>query len=324
MARIMTVLLLFVVTAAAADTSQLDDWFDRYDYAAIAEWLESQEGASEPSVDVLYWQARLEVANGRGAEALEMIDQALEREPGQARLHTLRGQALTVEINEADGMRQQMRLGRQMRKAFETAVELEPDYVPARRGLFNYYLAAPRIAGGGKKKARRQVEALARISPADGAVAEATMHARDEDLESALEALERALSLDADHPEARFLAGLHYTENEQWGPARESFRVLTEKVPLNNNVWYQLGRVAALSGESLDEGRQALETYLAREHRYGTPSPAAAHWRLGMIHAAAGDLEGARAEYERSLELDPEFEDARESLDQLQEAMPES
>lgn len=48
---------------------------------------------------------------------------------------------------------------------FEKAVELEPKNNPARVDLFQYYLFAPGIAGGGREKAQEQLLAIARNEP---------------------------------------------------------------------------------------------------------------------------------------------------------------
>src|SRR5262249_43813801 len=46
------------------------------------------------------------------------------------------------------------------RKAFEKAIELDPNHVAARIGLATFFLQAPSIAGGSKEKAKAQGDAL--------------------------------------------------------------------------------------------------------------------------------------------------------------------
>src|SRR5271166_4832554 len=57
-------------------------------------------------------------------------------------------------------------LAKKVRLEFERAVELDPKSSEARTNLAQFYLQAPPVVGGGKDKARAQVEALAGFDPA--------------------------------------------------------------------------------------------------------------------------------------------------------------
>jgi len=57
-------------------------------------------------------------------------------------------------------------LAKKVRIDFERAVELDPKSSEARADLAQFYLQAPSIVGGGKDKARAQVQALAGSNPA--------------------------------------------------------------------------------------------------------------------------------------------------------------
>ena len=82
---------------------------------------------------------------------------------------------------------------------------------------------------------------------------------------------------------------------------------------------YQIGKIGALTGRELDVAQASLEEYLRHDPPENGPSHAAAHWRLGMIHEHRGDFDLARAGYEESLRLDPDFEQASTALDKLKE-----
>jgi tetratricopeptide (TPR) repeat protein len=70
-------------------------------------------------------------------------------------------------------------------------------------------------------------------------------------------------------------------------------------------------------GQRLEVAEQALGAYLAYAPRHGEPSHAAAHYRLGTIHARRGDVARARAAYEAALALDPGLAPARTALEGL-------
>ena len=60
-----------------------------------------------------------------------------------------------------------------VKKEFQTAVNLDPSNIEARRDLEEYDLDAPWIVGGDKSEALMQVEAIAAINPVQGHLARA-------------------------------------------------------------------------------------------------------------------------------------------------------
>ena len=94
---------------------------------------------------------------------------------------------------------------------------------------------------------------------------------------------------------------------------------ITEIDPANLLARYQIGKIGALTGRELDLAQASLEEYLRHDPPENGPSHAAAHWRLGMIYGHLGEVDRARAAYEESLRLDPDFEQAKAALEKLKE-----
>jgi tetratricopeptide (TPR) repeat protein len=112
--------------------------------------------------------------------------------------------------------------------AYDRAVALDPDDLDARAGRLNYYWHAPGIAGGSMDKARAEAEVIRKRDPVRGAQA---------------------------------LADLNVAEKEY----AEAFAVIDDliaKHPDNKPAQYQLGRLAAITGQQLDRGVTALQDYL--------------------------------------------------------------
>jgi len=55
---------------------------------------------------------------------------------------------------------------------------------------------------------------------------------------------------------------------------------------------YQFGRVAALSGERIERGMEALRKCLTLPPAQGSPGHEAAQWRLGNLWEKKGDKPG--------------------------------
>jgi tetratricopeptide (TPR) repeat protein len=80
---------------------------------------------------------------------------------------------------------------------------------------------------------------------------------------------------------------------------------------------------ARLRIEGKFEAEQAiiqLDHYLGLDPATLQLPPAAAWWRKGMAYELLGEMPKARASYEKSLALDPNFEQARSSLAKLDPA----
>ena len=94
-----------------------------------------------------------------------------------------------------------------------------------------------------------------------------------------------------------------YANQKQFDKA---FAVLDERLRTKPNelrTLYQLGRTAALSGQNLDRGEQALKLVLSSPTPESGPSPAGLHYRLGMIYEKKGAKDLAREEYRAVLQL---------------------
>jgi tetratricopeptide (TPR) repeat protein len=167
--------------------------------------------------------------------------------------------------------------------AYDKAIELDPDNLDARAARLSYYWHAPALMGGGMDKAYAEAEEIRKRDPLRGAQALADLYVADRKYAEAFAVIDQ---LAAQHPD-------------------------------NKPAQYQLGRLAAITGQQLDRGATALEAYLQYSPQGKEPGIAAAHWRLGMIREKKGDRAAARAEYEAALKLNPDFAVVREALKKL-------
>jgi len=68
---------------------------------------------------------------------------------------------------------------------------------------------------------------------------------------------------------------------------------------------YQVGRLAAISGEYLEEGKKNLEHYLTQPVGYLTPEHDSAHWRLALISQHQNNRIAAREHIAAGLKINP-------------------
>lgn len=268
----------------------------------------------DPDVGVL--QLRLLLQKREAKRALELAEKLVRQTPGHAASHYWMGMAYGARIGQV-GAFSQATMAPKVRAAFERAVELDPSLHDARFALMEYYLRAPGIVGGSESKARAQAEELLRRDPPRGRFAQArlAMHAGED-----AQARTHVLAAYAARPgEAMFrmAAGALHQQAEEWDQAFAIFEAWTADEPWAASAWYQLGRTAVLSGQRTPEGVAAFERFLALNPQPGAPEHKHGWYRMGQLHAQAGDKAAARRAFEQAIRLDPKFAEPRDELAKL-------
>lgn len=193
-------------------------------------------------------------------------------------------------------------------QAFESALELAPDFDVAR-----YRLAHLRWAAGRPEDAHSTIDQIPEdtpLSPRERLYVQGARALFDRDYESAKKIYRELLDEYPYEVEAReFLAEVHWLAYEGDAALAELHR-LVEQEPENEVLWSYLGETYVELGR-LDEARAALDRYLelAPEDPFGFSV-------LGQLHQLQGHSELATENYRRALALDPDFRRAQLGLAQ--------
>ena len=260
---------------------------------------------------VLLVRARLQAKQAE--KAIVAAEKATALGPKNAQAFYWLGNAYGNRIGEV-GMLSKMSMAPNLRDAFEQAVKLDPALVDARSSLIEFYLQAPGAIGGGIDKARAQATAIARYDRARGFMAQGRIAMHEKKPAEALKAYEQAYALKPNDAQLRLSLILGYQEAKRWKDAYAMARQWTVDEPKKAKPWYQIGRIAAESGQYLPEGEAALRTYLKLGRETGDPEPKHARYRLGQILAKAGRKDEARAELQAALKIDSKFKEAKDAL----------
>ena len=241
--------------------------------------------ASDPQcADAHYYLAQLALRRNDDEKAIASAEKAVALAPDNAEYQHLLGDAFGGYAQKASVF-SQFGLAKKCLAAYLRAVALKPDSVGYHQSLFEYYRQAPGLAGGGRDKALAEAATIKKLNPLAGRVAFATLYVADKKYDLALAEFDEVLKTNPD-----------------------DFAAL-----------YQVGKLAAVSGQFLDRGlaslRHCLE--LPPPASPNTPGHPAANWRLGLILELKKDPTGARAAYEAALKLDPKFPQAAEALKKL-------
>lgn len=265
--------------------------------------------------DTVEERATAAIEAGDAGRAIEMLDRAIRSDRNNANLHYLLGAAEAAHIGSRNTFGQMRAAGR-MRRAWERAIELDPDHIQARFSMMVYYVQAPGIAGGDKDKARVEAAEISRRDEIMGHRARAVLASMDDDFPGAVGELEQALTKVSDDPETRATLlqelGFMCQRAENWACAHEAFSRGVVDDPEFMMGWYQIGRTALNARENVVEGIAALARYLAHEPKNNDPSLAWAHTRIAELHMLNNDHEQATFHVRQALSLESDHEMARE------------
>lgn len=313
--------------------------------------VESLERANPDDPRALYLEARLALAKGDAASALPLAERAATGDPKNADYRYLVAQCVGTQAQHA-GPLKGLGLAKRFLKETRAALAIDPRNLDAREGLIEFYSVAPGIAGGNDKMAAAMAETLVTLDPVRGRLAQATLATRDKQDAKAEAALQQALAagdgyrtrialarwcvgenhlkmdLAEQHAKAARAAepgrvGGHvmlayvYAHEQRWTDLDQALAEAERAVPDNLTPCYQVGRTLVADSHDPARAERALRKYLGQEPEYGSPSLAAAHWRLGLAIEQQGRKPEALAEVQKALDLDPSLDGAKKDLKRL-------
>jgi tetratricopeptide (TPR) repeat protein len=236
--------------------------------------------ASEPSnATIHYYLGRLALERDDSDHAIDEMEKATAGDPKNSDYALWLGSAYGVYARQHSSISKACKC----RDAFLKAVELNPDNIEARAALATFYRMSPWFIGGSMDKAHAQADEIKKRDPLRGAQIEGEICIAERKYDDAFKAFESLLK---DHPDQ--IAAL-----------------------------YQIGYIAATTGQRLDRGEAALKEYLTHTPSDTQPSLAYAHYRLGDIFREKEDTSAARKEYQSALALDPNLKQAADALEDL-------
>jgi tetratricopeptide (TPR) repeat protein len=227
--------------------------------------------------------AQLAQRRGDTDKAIASAQKAADLDPSNADYQLILGDSYGNAAQKAS-IFSQPGLAKKCLAAYRRAAELAPASVRAHQSLFEFYRQAPAIIGGGTDKAMAEASIIKKLDAMQGRIDFATLYAADKKYDQALAEFDEVLKV----------------------------------APDDYGALYQVGKLAATSGQFLERGATSLRRCLElTPPAPNVPGHAAAQWRLGQIREKQNDPAGARAAYETALSLDPKFSQAADSLKKL-------
>jgi tetratricopeptide (TPR) repeat protein len=213
-------------------------------------------------------------------------------------------------------------LGIKTGKEFDAAVQLDPQNIPARRALAEFYASAPWIVGGSRSKAREQIAAVAAQDPIQGELAEADYDHTIGNLAEAQVQYQKVLATSGAAAVEYYEAADFYTAQNDAADLQTAINDVLRVAPNDPRLGYYHGVLLAIEGTNLEEAETDLKAYLAATvNRSDYPPQSDARTWLGHVYEKMGRRLAAAEQYRAALEMDPESGFAKQSLQQLEKQM---
>jgi tetratricopeptide (TPR) repeat protein len=218
--------------------------------------------------------------------------------PNSAEAHYVFGWAAS-DMAQNSGMFSALGYAKEIRAGFERAVALDPKHIEAMRGLIQFHMQAPGIAGGDEDQIEPLLVKLAAADPAAALRLRAGLKMSEKDLSGAEVLLKQALAMNAADGDALgILVGI-YQQKNRLNDAKPFIAAGLAKAPNDFKVRYQAAKLSALSGAELEAGLAHVDAVIAAKPK--GISIAGANWRRGQILEKLGRKAEAIASVELAL-----------------------
>ncbi len=258
-----------------------------------------------------YYMGRMAANDDDLDKAVDYFEKAVELDERNAEYYDWLGRGYGSKALKASKFKLPF-LARKTRMAWEKGLAIDPNNLDIMEDLVQYYLQAPGFLGGSKDKAREMINEVRKRNAYKGAVLAANICSSQKDSACVEREIRAVIVAYPDSTNSYASLAGFYANAKQFDKAFEVIDQRMKKKPNEVAMQYALGRTAALSGQQLDRGEQALKNYLADPPENG--QIAGAHLRLGMIYAQKGNKDAARKEYLTSLHMNSGSAEAKKEL----------
>lgn len=149
-----------------------------------------------------------------------------------------------------------------VKKTFLKALELNPDSLGAREGLFMFYLFAPGVIGGDEDKAAELIGEIKTLNEARGYVAEGIFQRKQDEIDLAVAAFSTAQQKGQNDPEVQMKAGRFFLNNDLFEKSTKCFNRFIQLKPEDAQGYAAMGDLRLKQGNHEDALRlynKALE-----------------------------------------------------------------
>ncbi len=243
---------------SAADLERARELYQRTEHRASLELLLA---AASPDASALALTGKNYFMLGDFKRAGEYLEKAVAAEPRSADHRHWLGKAFGRRA-ETSSFVTAPRYAVRCRQAFEQAVELDPRNLEAINDLFEYYLEAPGLLGGGVGKAEGLGRRIAELDPVEHQYALARIAEKNKHPQTAERHYRQAIEM-APRQIGRWLDLAKFLARQGRHQESDSAFLQAERIEPNNRQWlFARASVSIETKRNPDAARQWLRRYL--------------------------------------------------------------
>jgi tetratricopeptide (TPR) repeat protein len=259
--RLLTFLFASVLFAAGPDLDQARKLYSLTDYEQSLKVLQA---IPAKNAAVYFWIGRNQYMLGDYKKASEAFEKVVQAEPANSDAALWLGRAMGRRAETSSLFTAPAYAGK-ARTFFEKAVELNPRNLEALSDLFEYYLEAPGLLGGGFDKAQATAAKMAGIEPAEGYWAQAKLAEKRKEFRSAEEQLRRAIEASPQQI-GRVLDLVRFlVRQERFQEADQSLAKAEKIAPNSPKLLYVKADSYIKQHKNLDQAKELLKRYMSSE-----------------------------------------------------------
>jgi tetratricopeptide (TPR) repeat protein len=233
--------------------------FESGDYGAVITTLNAALASTPQDASMHYWLARSYYEKQDFDRAVTSAEQAVKLSPQNSEYNRWLGRAYGGKAEKNHSFF----LARKVKQAFQTAVRLAPQSIPARRDLMQYCVEAPWIVGGDKGMAREQIDAISKLDPVEGRLARAAYLTAEKQWKAAEAEYLAVLAASPGHIAPYMEASEFFESRKDSANLERTLEAAAHAGPDDPRLQYYQGVSLFLRGTELATARQLLNSYVA-------------------------------------------------------------
>lgn len=241
--------------------------------------------------------------------AIKYYKQLVAKENTNANYHYKYGGAMGMHALEINKLKAFSLLD-DIKTAFLTAAELDPNHIDVRWALVELYIQLPGIVGGSVSKSLDYANELEALSKVDGYLAKGYIYEYDDEPAKAEMYYKKAIEEGGSMTCYEKLTALYESQKQ---PTKAISNIEAAQIKHKRNaLHYQLGKVAAEYNVELNKGATCLLTYIENYKVSDGVPKAWAYYRLAQIEKHKGDKTEALKHIEKAISELPKIKTFKE------------
>ncbi|MFC2133378.1 tetratricopeptide repeat protein [Bacteroidota bacterium] len=306
-----------IITVSDIDVQKAVNHYEKEEYEKAITILENILDENEDNAEAYFVLSKTLFKMNELDDAIDAAEEAVELNDKREDFHYHLAQLYMIDIQDASIFRQPS-LASGMKEELIATLELNPNHIDALTSLANFYLRAPGITGGDNELALQQALKLKFLDAERGLTLLSQIYIELENYPEARTAANELINFN-EYNARRVLARLCQVQNDDAG-REEQYKTIEAKFGedpecsgfYNDYGYYLMGK------NRLDK---AIEKF--KKQVLLAPGDANAHDSLGEGYLNKGMLKESLAEYKKALKINPEFENALEKVEEIEDLLDE-